>query len=83
MGDLGLLLTGAGVRGESGQGGAGEQRSGPHLGPKHLDQLLLVLLGVPLHDVHAGAQQPLEGQGVQDCGVVSVLLIVVLSVLCQ
>lgn len=31
-----------------------------HAGAKHLHQLLLVVGDVPLHDVHAGPQQPLE-----------------------
>ena len=38
-----------------------------YLWAKDPDQLLLVLLGVPLHDVHARPEQPFKCHRVQDC----------------
>lgn len=34
---------------------------------KQGDELLLVVCDIPLHDVHAGTQQPLEGFNIHDC----------------
>lgn len=38
-----------------------------HAGAKHLHQLFLIVRDVPLHDVHAGPQQPLERLHIHNC----------------
>ena len=38
-----------------------------HAGAKHLHQLFLIVRDVPLHDVHAGSQQPLERLHIHNC----------------
>lgn len=38
-----------------------------HAGAKHLHQLFLIVRDVPLHDVHAGPQQPLECLHIHNC----------------